>query len=145
MPITGRRYLGHIGVDVGYTLTLAFRKSQEQEQDLFFLLSIESANHAKVQQGEASIVGQQNIAWMRIAVERAVDHHLLDVSREQLLGNGDRIDAAQFAIGYLRQVSSVEKTDGEHLARDIIGVDLRRDQVRELAHALAHEPGVVRL
>ena len=50
------------------------------------------ADHAEVEQRDAVVVGEEDVAGMRIGVEEAVDQDLLQIGAEQLLGQRLAVD-----------------------------------------------------
>ena len=85
------RLLDHVQVGVGDALAEAFREGQQEQDHLVLLAGVEAADHAEVHERQAAVVGQQDVARVRIAVEHAVDGDLLHVRRQQVGGDGLRI------------------------------------------------------
>src|SRR5438874_226766 len=72
-------YLDHFQVGVGNTFALSLGEGQEQEDDVVLLAGVETPNHTKVHEGQASIITEQDVAWMGITVEGTIDNDLLEI------------------------------------------------------------------
>ena len=62
-------------------------------------------HHAEVEERQTAVVGEQDVARMRIGVEEAVHHDLLEVGTAQLLG---QLPGVHLELG--------ERAEGVHLA-----------------------------
>ena len=85
------------------------------------------ADHAEVEQRDAAVAGDEDVARMRIGVESPVDQHLLQVGAEELLGQrrAFQLEAGQRAErGDLAPFDVVHR---EHAARAVV-----RDRLRHL-------------
>ena len=71
--------LHHLQVGVGHAVALALRESQQQQDDVVLLPGVEAPDHPEVHQRQLALVGEEDVAGVRVAVEDAVDHHLLQV------------------------------------------------------------------
>ena len=100
------RLLDHVQIGFGNPLSETFRKREQEEDHLVLLARVEAADHAEVHQCQAAIVGEQDVAGVRIAVEDAIDGDLLHVRREQILGDALRIVFQEFRTTDLSQVAT---------------------------------------
>jgi hypothetical protein len=64
----------------------ALADGQHQPREVLLQLRAEPPHHPQVQQRQPAVVGQEDVAGVRVGVEEAVDQDLLEVGAEQLLG-----------------------------------------------------------
>src|SRR5262245_10831609 len=69
---------------------------------------------------------------MRVAVEHAVDDDLLEISREQVLGDRRGVERSEFLARYFREVPAAHETQRQHPPRGILGVDGRGRQALKI-------------
>src|SRR6266516_1103398 len=71
--------LDHVQVGVGDAFSQAIREGKQQQDDPVLLAGVEAPDHAKIHQRYTTIIGEEDIAWMRVAMENAINHNLLEV------------------------------------------------------------------
>ena len=120
------RLLDHVQVGVGHALAESLRKGQQEQDHLVLLAGIEAADHAEVHQGQAAVVGEQDVAGVRIAVKDAIDGDLLHVRRQQVFSDAFGIVLRELSATDLRQVAALQEAEGEHALRGVLGEDRRR-------------------
>ena len=49
-------------------------------------------HHSEVEEGHSPVVGQEDVAGVRVGVEKPVDDHLLQVRAEELVGQRGAVD-----------------------------------------------------
>src|SRR5205807_6105501 len=63
-------YLNHVQIGVGYAFAQALGEGQQQEDDIVFLTGVEAADHTEIHQGQAAIIGEEDVARVGITVDR---------------------------------------------------------------------------
>ena len=94
MRVQTVRWLDHVEVGFGHALAQAFGKAAETGSSCPSDRRRRS-DHAEIHQRQVPVVGQQDVARVRIAMKHAVDGDLLHVGREQV--RGDRLGVAPSA------------------------------------------------
>src|SRR3954447_26198103 len=76
-------------------------------------------------------------------MEYAVDHYLLQVSREKLPGYLHRIELLEILPADLGKVPPVHEAEREHAPRSVLGEDFRGDQFVKVGYLAADQAGVL--
>ena len=78
---------------VGDFLAAAVDRGEQQLQQALALLRRHVRDHAQVEQRQPAVVGDQQVARMRIGVDLAVHEHLVQVAAHQRRRQADRATA----------------------------------------------------
>ena len=143
--------LAHGDQHVGDVVAFAVARRQKHFQQVLAHPRRRLPDHAEVEQRDVAVVGEEDIARMRVGVEQAVDQHLLQIGAKQLLGErgafdlesrkrADRRDLAAFHVIHrqhapgavirhgLRHVDQCEllqvRPDGDEIARFALVIKL---------------------
>ena len=63
---------------------MPFADREQQLQQLLLPVGVQAAHHPEIEERDAPVVGQEDVAWMRVGVEEAVDDDLVQIGAEQL-------------------------------------------------------------
>jgi hypothetical protein len=78
--------LAHRDGDLGRVLAAPLADRHQQPQQVVLKGRGDAAHHAEIEQGEARVVGDEDVAGVRVGVEDAVHEYLLEVGAEQFVG-----------------------------------------------------------
>ena len=106
--------VAHPGEDGGHLLAVAVTDRQQQLDDLVLQARGDRADHAEVEQREAAVVGDHQVAGVRVRVQDAVVEHQVEVAAEQLVDHRPGVEVEQSEradVGDLAPLDPVHRED----------------------------------
>ena len=103
------------------------------------------ADHAEVQEGEAAIRGDKDIAGVWIGVKETVHQNLLEIGLEQAFGECRAFDVQPKQWSECRDLPAVNALHRQHTARAVAEHRLRHQKQGEAAQVLPNNDQVLRL
>jgi len=102
-------------------------------------------DHPEIEQGDASVVGEEDVARMRIGVEKSIDEDLMEIGAEKFFGQPgavqinacERIEFGNFPAG--------DVFHREHAAGGVIVDGLRDENTGKIAKGFSEAPEIRRL
>ena len=120
--------VAHAGQHRCGLLAVAVADRQQQLGDLVLEPRRDRRHHAQVEQRQAAVVGEHQVAGVRVGVQHAVVEHQLEVAAEQLLDHRARVDVQQAQRPHVGHLAALDPLHGEHPRRRVVEDGLRHHE-----------------
>ena len=105
----------------------------------------DAADHPEVEQGDTPVVGQEDVAGVRVRMEEAVHEDLLQVRPEELLGQAAAVDVDPGERAERRDLGARDEVHRQDPGRGVVVDRLRDDDPLEVLERLAEGDHVLGL
>src|SRR5690349_7354717 len=102
-------------------------------------------HHSQIEQGNTTVISDENVAGVRVGVEETVHQHLFQIGAKDLLRQGPRIQLHQTQRTDVGNLFAGNVIHREHPRRGVVLNRLRDNYVFEFAQAFAKSSQVARL
>ena len=116
---------------VGDLLAAAVDRGEQQLEQALALLRRHVRDHAEVEQRQPPVVGDQQVARMRIGVDLAVHEHLVEVAAHQRRAQLAEVLLGAAQAGQVGDLLAMDQLHRQHLAGAQVPHRRRHEQLRD--------------